>query len=298
MCSAGDRQSRRRSVSLAIVPAKYEGVDTTLTLCKILALSTARVPTLPPKEALILELLVQESELYRFAAGGGVKRRLKRGTRLRRDLGRYGRQSFISSRSKPHQPTRAACPAAVPADCLGRRVLRAYTHVIRRTNGRSWRMTRSAATSRARQAPIRRQHPGAADRTGNCGFRSVSASRRWRTAVGGDGGGSRLRATWPFGRWRSSRCRRRARRPRPLNPASADRPAVGRTVLFSAIVIGGHRAFLRRITADPRNMQASRALLFVYLVPAGVDRFHCRWGCLRRLLGLRGCNVTRPIAVP
>ena len=74
------------------------------------------VPTLPPKEALILELLVQESELYGLQLVAASKGRLKRGT-VYVTLGRMEEKGFITSRLEDARRK----PAAFPAESTSRR---------------------------------------------------------------------------------------------------------------------------------------------------------------------------------
>src|SRR4051812_12003773 len=87
---------------------------------------TSRIPTLPAKEALILELLVGESEMYGLQLVAASRRRLKRGT-VYVTLGRMEEKGFITSRleSRPRDeggmPRRLYEPTA-----FGRRVLAAY----------------------------------------------------------------------------------------------------------------------------------------------------------------------------
>jgi PadR family transcriptional regulator, regulatory protein PadR len=89
------------------------------------------VPTLPPKEALILELLVEESELYGLQLVAASKRRLKRGT-VYVTLGRMEEKGFITSRLEDAPPQVGGLPRRVyEATPFGRRVLDAYELVHR-----------------------------------------------------------------------------------------------------------------------------------------------------------------------
>jgi DNA-binding PadR family transcriptional regulator len=94
-------------------------------------MSAVRVPTLPPKEALILELLVQASELYGLQLVAASKRRLKRGT-VYVTLGRMEDKGFISSRLEAAPDGEGGLPRRIyQPTALGRRALRAYAHVVR-----------------------------------------------------------------------------------------------------------------------------------------------------------------------
>ena len=85
-----------------------------------------RIPTLPPKEALILELLVGESEMYGLQLVAASKRRLKRGT-VYVTLGRMEEKGFITSRLEDAPPEAGGLPRRVyEPTAFGRRVLRAY----------------------------------------------------------------------------------------------------------------------------------------------------------------------------
>ena len=90
------------------------------------------VPTLPPKEALILELLVDEAELYGLQLVAASRGRLKRGT-VYVTLGRMEDKGFISSRVERRPPDEGGMPRRIyEPTALGRRVLSAYAHVARR----------------------------------------------------------------------------------------------------------------------------------------------------------------------
>ena len=67
-----------------------------------------RIPTLPPKEALILELLVGESEMYGLQLVAASRRRLKRGT-VYVTLGRMEEKGFIPAASTKRPPSAGAC---------------------------------------------------------------------------------------------------------------------------------------------------------------------------------------------
>ena len=91
----------------------------------------ARVPTLPPKESLILELLVQEKEMYGLELVSASGRRLKRGT-VYVTLGRMEEKGYIVSRLEPAPPDAGGLPRRVyQATVFGRRVLRAWSQMAR-----------------------------------------------------------------------------------------------------------------------------------------------------------------------
>jgi PadR family transcriptional regulator PadR len=90
-----------------------------------------RIPTLPPKEALILELLVGESEMYGLQLVAASKRRLKRGT-VYVTLGRMEEKGFITSRLEDAPPEAGGLPRRIyEPTAFGRRVLDAYELVHR-----------------------------------------------------------------------------------------------------------------------------------------------------------------------
>lgn len=90
------------------------------------------IPTLPPKEALILELLVDEGELYGLQLVAASKRRLKRGT-VYVTLGRMEEKGFIAPRLEPAPADEGGMPRRVyEPTAFGRRVLSAYSQVARR----------------------------------------------------------------------------------------------------------------------------------------------------------------------
>jgi PadR family transcriptional regulator PadR len=94
-------------------------------------MSTPCVPTLPPKEALILELLVGQSEMYGLQLVAASRRRLKRGT-VYVTLGRMEDKGFITSRLEDAPPEAGGLPRRVyEPTAFGRRVLKAYAHVTR-----------------------------------------------------------------------------------------------------------------------------------------------------------------------
>ena len=90
-----------------------------------------RAPTLPPKEALILELLVDESELYGLQLVAASKRRLKRGT-VYVTLGRMEEKGFITSRLEDAPADEGGLPRRIyEPTAFGRRVLKAYAQIHR-----------------------------------------------------------------------------------------------------------------------------------------------------------------------
>ena len=94
-------------------------------------MATSRIPTLPPKEALILELLVEHSEMYGLQLVAESKRRLKRGT-VYVTLGRMEEKGFITSRLESAAPGEGGLPRRIyEPTAFGRRVLSAYAHVVR-----------------------------------------------------------------------------------------------------------------------------------------------------------------------
>jgi len=95
-------------------------------------MSHSSVPTLPPKEALILELLTAESEMYGLQLVAASKGRLKRGT-VYVTLGRMEDKGFISSRLENGPADEGGLPRRIyEPTAFGRRVLSAYAQVVRR----------------------------------------------------------------------------------------------------------------------------------------------------------------------
>ena len=92
---------------------------------------TARIPTLPPKEALILDLLVQEAEMYGLQLVAASKGRLKRGT-VYVTLGRMEEKGFITSRLEDAPADEGGLPRRIyEPTAFGRKVLSAYARVAR-----------------------------------------------------------------------------------------------------------------------------------------------------------------------
>ena len=90
------------------------------------------VPTLPPKEALILELLGGDQEMYGLQLVASSRKRLKRGT-VYVTLGRMEEKGFIRSRLEPAPPDAGGLPRRMyEATPFGRRVLDAWTHMAAR----------------------------------------------------------------------------------------------------------------------------------------------------------------------
>ncbi len=91
-----------------------------------------RLPTLPSKEALILELLVQEKEMYGLQLVAASGRRLNRGT-VYVTLGRMEEKGYVVSRVDPAPPDAGGLPRRVyEATAFGRRVLSAWTQMTQR----------------------------------------------------------------------------------------------------------------------------------------------------------------------
>ena len=83
--------------------------------------------TLSAKESLILELLVDQQELYGLQLVAASKRKLKRGT-VYVTLGRMEEKGYITSRLEDAPPEAGGLPRRVyQPTALGRRVLTAWT---------------------------------------------------------------------------------------------------------------------------------------------------------------------------
>jgi PadR family transcriptional regulator PadR len=90
-----------------------------------------RLPSLPTKEALILELLGGGRERYGLELVNASKGRLKRGT-VYVTLGRMEDKGFVTSRLEDAPAEAGGLPRRLyQATALGRRVLDAYTHMAR-----------------------------------------------------------------------------------------------------------------------------------------------------------------------
>ena len=119
-------RTRRATMVTTPVLRFSSTVDISLTLCKIVLVPKTRVPTLPAKEALILELLVEKREMYGLELVAASKRRLKRGT-VYVTLGRMEEKGFIASRLESRAPEEGGLPRRLyEATAFGRRVLSAY----------------------------------------------------------------------------------------------------------------------------------------------------------------------------
>ena len=90
-----------------------------------------RIPTLPPKEALILDLLIRNKELYGLELVAASKGRLKRGT-VYVTLGRMEEKGYVTSRLEDAPPTAGGLPRRVyQVTAFGRRVVATWTQVAR-----------------------------------------------------------------------------------------------------------------------------------------------------------------------
>lgn len=95
-------------------------------------MTRGRIPTLPAKETLILELLVEHHELYGLQLVAASKRRLKRGT-VYVTLARMEDKGYIRSRLEDPPPDAGGLPRRLyEPTALGRQVLSAWTHMARR----------------------------------------------------------------------------------------------------------------------------------------------------------------------
>lgn len=94
--------------------------------------SHSRIPTLSPKESLILEMLVREQELYGLQLVAASKRTLKRGT-VYVTLGRMQEKGYITSRLEDSPPGAGGLPRRLyQPTTLGRRVLSVWTTAAQR----------------------------------------------------------------------------------------------------------------------------------------------------------------------
>ncbi len=88
-----------------------------------------RLPTLPAKEALILELLVSAGEMYGLQLVAESGKRLKRGT-VYVTLTRMEEKGYIASRIERRPRTEGGLPRRVyEPTAFGRRVLIAWTRL-------------------------------------------------------------------------------------------------------------------------------------------------------------------------
>ena len=91
-----------------------------------------RVPTLSPKEILILELLSERDEMYGLQLVAASKRQLKRGT-IYVTLGRMEEKGYVTSRLEAAPADEGGLPRRIyEPTALGRRVLDVWTHAARR----------------------------------------------------------------------------------------------------------------------------------------------------------------------
>jgi PadR family transcriptional regulator, regulatory protein PadR len=99
-----------------------------------MARSKPPMPTLPAKEALIVELLSssgQRGEMYGLELVAASKGRLKRGT-VYVTLGRMEEKGLVTSRLEGAPPNAGGLPRRIySATALGRRVHDAWSHVGR-----------------------------------------------------------------------------------------------------------------------------------------------------------------------
>ena len=117
----------------AMTPAPAAlSIDPSLTFCQIVPhMRSPRIPTLSPKEALVLELLVQHGEMYGLQLVSASRRRLKRGT-VYVTLGRMEDKGYLRSRLEAAPVNTGGLPRRLyAATALGQRVLRAWTRVVR-----------------------------------------------------------------------------------------------------------------------------------------------------------------------
>ncbi len=90
-----------------------------------------QVPSLPPKERLILELLVAAGPLYGLQLVERSAGALKRGT-VYVTLGRMEAKGFVESEQEPLAPGAIGLPRRIYRPTgLGQRVLRAWTVLAR-----------------------------------------------------------------------------------------------------------------------------------------------------------------------
>src|SRR5918997_272697 len=88
---------------------------------------SSKLPTLPPKEALIMELLVHEGQMYGLQLVAASDRQLKRGT-VYVTLGRMEEKGYITSRLEAPPSGTGGLPRRIYAvTALGRRMFAAWT---------------------------------------------------------------------------------------------------------------------------------------------------------------------------
>jgi DNA-binding PadR family transcriptional regulator len=94
-------------------------------------MGTDSVPTLPPKERLILDLLLSEGPLFGLQLVALSQGALKRGT-VYVTLGRMEAKGFVSSEQEAMPPGAIGLPRRIYRPTpLGERVLRAWNLVVR-----------------------------------------------------------------------------------------------------------------------------------------------------------------------
>jgi len=107
-------------------------LDSSLTFSKISAMPRRpeRIPTLPPKETLILQLLASATEMYGLELVAASNGQLKRGT-VYVTLGRMEKKGYVVSRLEDAPPSAGGLPRRVyEATSFGRRALNAWNHVV------------------------------------------------------------------------------------------------------------------------------------------------------------------------
>ena len=114
--------------------ARETSVDSSLTVCMIAVMPRRldRIPSLPPKETLILQLLVEDKAMYGLELVAASRRRLKRGT-VYVTLGRMEKKGYITSRLEEAPPSAGGLPRRIyEATAFGQRVLAAWDQVAAR----------------------------------------------------------------------------------------------------------------------------------------------------------------------
>jgi DNA-binding PadR family transcriptional regulator len=90
-----------------------------------------RIPSLPPKERLILEMLVSSGPLYGLQLVEQSRGALKRGT-VYVTLGRMEAKGYIESEQEPQVPGAIGLPRRIYRPTgLGERILRTWTVLVR-----------------------------------------------------------------------------------------------------------------------------------------------------------------------
>jgi PadR family transcriptional regulator, regulatory protein PadR len=96
----------------------------------------SRLPTLSPKETLILDLLVDRDEMYGLQLVAASRRQLKRGT-IYVTLGRMEDKGYVRSRLEDAPADAGGLPRRLyKPTSLGRRVLDAWTFAALRLSPR------------------------------------------------------------------------------------------------------------------------------------------------------------------